>query len=60
MVLGQMLITAGTFLVLIALFADLFMVRYAAFACVQWVGVVIGAVVILIGVYLLSRGKVPP
>jgi len=55
-----MLITAGTFLVLIALFADFFMVRYPVFAWVQWVGIVIGAVVILAGGYLWSRGKVPP
>ncbi len=60
MVLGQILITAGTFLVLIALFADLFMVRYPAFAWVQWLGVVIGAVAILAGVYLWSHGKAPP
>ncbi len=58
--LGQILITAGTFLVLIALFADLFMVRFAAFSWMQWVGVVIGALVILAGVYLWSNGKVPP
>ncbi len=60
MVLGQILITAGTFLVLIALFADPFMVRYPAFVWVQWLGVVVGALVIVLGVYLWSHGKAPP
>ena len=46
--------------VLIALFADLFVVRYPAFAWVQWLGVVIGTVVTLAGVYLWSHGKAPP
>ncbi len=56
---GQLLITAGTFLVLIALFADLF-IRDPAFARLQVLGVVIGAVVILAGVYLWSQGKAFP
>ncbi len=60
MVLGQILITAGTFLVLIALFADLFLRLLPGFAWIQGLGVVIGAVVILAGVYLWSQGKASP
>jgi len=59
-VLGQILITAGGLLVLIALFADLFFLRHPSSAWIQGLGVVIGAVVILAGVYLWSRGKASP
>ncbi len=60
MLLGQILISAGTFLVLLSLFADLFLVRHPGFAWMQGLGVVIGVVVILAGVYLWSRGKAAP
>jgi len=58
--LGQILITAGTFLVLIALFADLYLVRHPEFAWMQWFGVLLGALVILAGVYLWSHEKGAP
>ncbi len=57
MLLGQILITAGTFLVLVALFADLLLARHPEFAWMQWAGVVIGVVAILAGVYLWSMGR---
>ena len=61
MTLGQVLVAAGAFLVLVALFADLLnLARHPAFGWMQGLGVVIGAVVILAGVYLWSHGKAPP
>ena len=57
MLLGQLLITAGTFVVLLAVFADLILARHPRFAWIQGLGVAISVVVILAGVYLWSRGN---
>lgn len=60
MLLGQILISAGTFLVLLSMFADPLLARHPGLGWIQGLGVVIGVVVILAGVYLWSRGKAPP
>ena len=60
MLLGRILITVGTALVLAALFADVFLARHPHFAWFQGLGVVGGVVVILVGTYLWSRGNTTP
>ena len=56
MTLGQGLIAAGALLVVFSLFADLFgLGRHPGFGWMQGLWVVIGAVIILAGVYLWSR-----
>ncbi len=61
MTFGQVLIAAGALFVLMALFADLLgLARHPNFGWMQGLGVIIGAVVILAGVYLWSHGKAPP
>jgi len=48
----------GVLIVLISLFADpLGLGRHPGFGWKQWLGLIIGAAVIMVGVYLLRRGK---
>ena len=57
---ARVVIGIGTVLVLIALFADpLGLGGRSGFGWKQGLGLVIGAVVILAGLYLRRRGKVP-
>ncbi len=59
--LAWVLIGIGAILVLIALFADpLGLGKSAGFGWKQWLGVVIGALVILAGFYLRRRVKPSP
>jgi hypothetical protein len=58
--LALVLIGIGALLVVIALFADpLGLGRQSGFGWRQALGVVIGALVILAGLYLRRRGKAP-
>ncbi len=51
----------GVLLVLVSLFADpLGLGRHPGFGWKQWLVLIIGAAVIMIGVYLLRRGKGSP
>ncbi len=51
----------GVLLVLVSLFADsLGLGRHPGFGWKQWLVLIIGAAVIMIGVYLLPRGKGSP
>jgi hypothetical protein len=59
--LARIVIGIGAILVLIALFADpLGLGKSAGFGWKQWLGVVIGALVILAGFYLRRRVKPSP
>ncbi len=59
--LARVVIGIGAILVLIALFADpLGLGKSAGFGWKQWLGVVIGALVILAGFYLRRRVKPSP
>jgi len=59
--LAKVVIGVGVLLVLIALFADpLGLGKSAGFGWKQWLGVVIGVVVILAGFYLRWRKSVFP
>ena len=59
--LAWVLIGIGAILVLIALFADpLGLGKSAGFGWKQWLGVLIGALVILAGFYLRRRVKPSP
>jgi len=51
----------GVLLVLVSLFADpLGLGRHPGFGWKQWLVLIIGAAVIMIGVYLLRRGRESP
>ena len=51
----------GVLLVLVSLFADpLGLGRHPGFGWKQWLVLIIGAAVIMVGVYLLRRGKGSP
>jgi len=59
--LAWVLIGIGAILVLIALFADpLGLGKSAGFGWKQWLGVIIGALIILAGFYLRRRVKASP
>ena len=59
--LARVVISVGVLLILIALFADpLGLGRSPGFGWRQTLGVVVGALVVLAGVYLRRRGKVSP
>jgi peptidoglycan/LPS O-acetylase OafA/YrhL len=59
--LASVVIGGGLFLVLISLFADpLGLGRSPAFGWRQTLGVVVGALVVIAGVYLRRRGRVSP
>ena len=51
----------GVLLVFVSLFADLLgLGRHPGFGWKQWLVLIIGAAVIIVGVYLLRRGKGSP
>jgi len=59
-VFAWIVIGAGVLLVLISVFADpLGLGRHPGFGWMQWLGVVIGALVILAGLYLRPRKASP-
>ncbi len=58
--LARVVIIVGALLILIALFADPLGLGSPGFGWKQVLGVVVGALVILAGVYLWSHGKAPP
>ena len=59
--LAWVVIGLGVVLVLISLFADpLGLGRHPGFGWKQWLVLIIGAAVIMVGVYLLRRGKGSP
>jgi hypothetical protein len=59
--LGRVVIGVGLLLILIAMFADtLGLGRSPGFGWRQTLGAVVGVLVVVVGAYLLRRGKVSP